>query len=443
MILRFGLGNHYSVKDYQDISLVASSLKDEESALLGVTNEDEQGALRAIPVAAIYGANASGKSSILNGLSSIAYAVRDSHTSSNESEGTPFHPFALKLESTVEPSTFDIDFVLDDTRFHYGFSVDGKRIVSEWLYSFPLTTRRQTRSVLFYRDADESEPFHFGKALRGENKAIAKLVRPNSLFVSAAAQNAHPAITPIFDYFVEKITTRNAREPHDLATQIANYIGKNEDKKNQVVTFLKAADVGICDIRIETKPLDQDQIQFRDELSKLVSNHIPNLNLSKAPQEHTSVRLLHAGENGQNFPINLDSESAGTRTLLTLLGSILDKLEDGGTLIIDELDSTLHPLLSRQLLKLFSSPSTNPGKAQLIFSTHDTNLLAGRLLRRDQIFLTEKDNAGATQIYSLSEIKVRSSENMEAGYLSGRYGAIPFLGFDRVLQDMRHVARDE
>ena len=136
--------------------------------------------------------------------------------------------------------------------------------------------------------------------------------------------------------------------------------------------------------------------------------------------------------------MEFEYESAGTIALLGLLGPLLKRLKEGGVLLIDELNSTLHPLISRELIRLFSRAETNPGKAQLLFSTHDTNLLSNKILRRDQIWFAEKDEQGATHIFSLAEIKVRSSENFESGYLHGRFGAIPFLGVtDSFIQDER------
>lgn len=447
MLLRFGVSNHCSIREYQELSLVATTLKDSEAGLFEVSPiaakrspVSSKGSIRVVPVVAIYGANAAGKSTVLKAFDFFVQGIVRSHERTAASEGTPHTPFLLEGSSKKAPSHYDADFVIGETRYHYGYSVDGKVIVSEWLYSFPLNTARQVRTVLFYRSKSEENEFYFGKALKGDNKRISKLTRPNSLFMSAAAQNAHPQLVPVFDFFFKKVS-RRIEEPQSLevvSEQLSVYFSDDEKRRTQVLNFLRAADIGIKEIDFSKTPIGEKEKLFRQDFEQILSKHIkdPSVLSGLKSDDKTKVELLHHGVNGESIPIPLRFESAGTLSLLQLLGPVFSRLEEGGVLLVDELNNTLHPLVSRELIRLFSSPDTNPGKAQLIFTTHDTGMLSCGLLRRDQIWFAEKDNYGATHIYALSSIKIRASDNIERGYISGRFGAIPLFGirgFDSTL----------
>ncbi len=427
MFLRFGVENHRSIKTYQEISLIATSLKDDESSLFSV---GEESALRVSPVLAFYGANASGKSTALNALNFFIDAICSSHTSKMPIGRTPYQPFLLEKEFSETPSKYDADFVIGDHRYHYGFILDGKRILEEWLFSYPIAGDRQARSVLFHRNCANEEEFYFGKNLRGANKAIAKLVRPNSLYLSAAAQNAHAQLTPLYQYFDEKITRRlGDLFDHFLPEQILAYFSEDSTRLDKAVGYLAEADTGITSVEFEKIPLDQKEIKFIGDFEQLLQSVTEDKEfVLPLKQEKARVKLMHRGADGRTYPIDIEKESSGTKSFIGLIGPILIRLAEGGIIIVDELNSTLHPLLSRRLIQLFLDTSINVGKAQLLFTTHDTSLLASGGLRRDQIWFAEKDNEGATHLYSMSEMKVRSRDNLESGYLHGRFGAVPYYG---------------
>lgn len=452
MLLRFGVENHESISTYQELLMTISSLKDSTFGLLSVGSDsvDESGQLlgkqlHVGPVAAIYGANAAGKSTLLKAFDFFTSGIVRSHTRIASSEGTPYHPFLLDDTSREKPSRYDVDIVLGKTRYHYGYSLDGKKIVNEWLYSYSLDSSRWIKSTLFTRQTNDDGlvDISSGKGLRGENRLIGKLVRPNSLFLSVAAQNAHPQLTPIFDFFNSQVIRRLDQNSsiHNIDDQLLAYFGADENRKSVALNFLKAADIGISGMDFSKTPIKEKTKQFLQDFEQVINRHLPSekLNLSNR-EEHVDVSLLHTGFNSRSYPIPLDKESVGTLSLLQLIGPALIRLNEGGVLIVDELNSTLHPLVSRALIQLFMNPNTNPGKAQLLFTTHDTNLLSGGLLRRDQIWFAEKDPEGATHIYALSDIKVRADDNFERGYLTGRFGAVPFINENFI--DILKAARD-
>jgi len=438
MIIRFGVANHRSIREYQELSLVATKLKDDESGLLIAGNEPlhqeipPDNALRVVPVVALYGANASGKSTVLHALSTLVQMIVTSHESR---ERRWFQPFLLDDESRKGPAKYDIDFVIDATRFHYGVETCSERIRSEWLYSYNLAAKRQTRTVLFHRDSEAAEEFYFGKTLKGENRQISRLVRKDSLFISAAAQNSHPQLTGVYDFFRNKFTSRlHSGTEAMLADHLVAYFGSSETRRANALSFLRAADVGVSGMDFSKIPVGERVKTFSKGLEKLLGDYLSEIGqeeeFSLARDERSDVKLVHSGGDGKTYSLEISAESAGTTSLLSLLGPIFERLAEGGVIIIDELNSTLHPLVSRKLIGLFSDPETNPKGAQAIFTTHDTNILGGGSLRRDQIWFAEKDREGATHLYAMSDIKVRASDNLEAGYLSGRFGAVPFYGVE-------------
>lgn len=452
MLLRFGVENHGSIASYQELQLTATSLKDDDTGVMiaNGASVDRSRALRVLPVAGIYGANASGKSTILRAIDFFVSAITHSHSRVARRTGTPYDPYLLDTESRNKPSRYDADIVLGDTRYHYCFVLDGKYILQEWLYSFDLTSTRQVRSVMFGRETSDGgavEVVFPGKSLKGENKQIAKLVRPNSLFLSVAAQNSHPQLTPIFEFFEQVVSRLNANlNEFFVIDQLTAYFALDPQRRDAALEFLRAADVGISGIDFSRIPIEEKELQVLKSIEQAVRQHVdlPESEKGSMPsdlmKERVSVKLGHRGKDGEIYPIALDAESTGTQALLQLLGPVFAKLHAGGTILIDELNTALHPLVSRELIKLFQNPITNPGKAQLIFSTHDTNLLTGALLRRDQVWFAEKDSQGCSHLYSLSDIKVRATDNIERGYLMGRFGAIPFVGcgldeFSRLLTE--------
>lgn len=434
MLLRFGVDNHRSIASYQELSMVATSLKDHDDGLI-TANPDTLGKkILVSPVAGIYGANAAGKSTLLEAFDFFCSGIVSSHAHTASSTGTPHVPFRFDDFSNGQASKYDVDIVINGIRYHYGYMLDGKKISNEWLYSFDLNSARRTRTILFARETNDENNtvFKFGKTLKGENKQIAKFVRPNSLFLSTAAQNSHPQLSQIFEFFYSKVVRRldDDIQINNISEQLTAYFGDNEKRRLTALEFLRAADVGISGMDFSKVTMNEKSQSVLKDFEQVISKHygpddVPGiLSVKEIPR----VKLIHSGKDGKSYPIDLKRESSGTLSLLQLIGPVLVRLIEGGILMVDELNSKLHPLVSRELIKLFLDPRVNTGNAQLIFTTHDTNILSGNLLRRDQVWFAEKDGDGSTHIYSLSDIKVRSSDNIEKGYLTGRFGAIPFSG---------------
>jgi hypothetical protein len=324
-------------------------------------------------------------------------------------------------ESKREPSEIEVDFLLAGVRHRYGFRVDSQAVLEEWLYVYP----KGKKQTWFHRK--RGNPIVFSDKMPGENRTIENLTRQNSLFLSAAAQNAHEAVLPIFTWlsgFLCVIGDRRKYRSHtaELCSKL--------DYKNEIARLVSVADLGIAEMRVEDTKFPDKTKEIVDAIATILK--VPKERLFELPETHQAIRLLHRFEN-TTVPFNMDQESDGTLAYLALLGPAVDAIKNGTPLLIDELDASLHPLLAIQLLRLFNTPSSNPKGAQLIFNTHDTNLLSSGVLRRDQIWFTEKGNDATSHLYALSDFKPRRQENLQNGYLQGRYGAIPFINPDAFL----------
>ncbi len=414
MLLQFRVTNHRSLRDEQTLSMISVGSAESGRPLMATASGE-----RALPAVAIYGANASGKSNVLHALAFAREAVLMSHRVWEPETGVPVEPFALSAK-TQEPSLYELDIAVDGVRYRYGFELSAKRIEREWLFAWP----NRRRQMLFDREGDTIE---FGENLRGENATIRQLTRANSLFLSAAAQNNHEQLRPIYRWFARaqleaRLRTRSLRAQrlvgarpgleHRLVRALdpahsTPSTNSTSDLREAILRIVKAADVGIVDLRVEM-PADEET--------------------SRPPK----VLVRHDATDEGNAWLPLEAESAGTIRLLDLSVPLITALQGGGLICIDELERSLHPAIALELVRLFNSSTQNAAGAQLLFTTHDTNLLGRTLgespLHRDQIWFTEKDLAGATHLYPLTDFHPRAEENMERGYLQGRYGAIPFLG---------------
>lgn len=437
MLLSFRFKNFRSFRDEQEFSMVASNLRGPTEPLIETSRKD----LKVLPVAAVYGANASGKTNLLAALHFMAKTVRASFRNWTPGSEIPVELFGLDPETAFQPARFEVNLLLDGVRFQYGFVLDPSRVLEEWLYAFP----EGRRQLWFSREhRDKTEHFKFGKNLAGPNQTVRDVTRENSLFLSAAAQNNHAQVSPIYRWFQEDLDLvwgdRSA-----LVSLSAKYLSA-PGLRQSLLELLTAADLGITNIAFEEVPDRGLQQLFRSEinyqwgaLEEALAAFPKSLKpLPGRPRANRSyaggytVAISHcAGADKPPVVFGMEEESEGTRTLLGLAWPIFRCLERGGVLLIDELEASLHPLLARELIRLFSRPESNPRGAQLIFNTHDTNLLDPELLRRDQIWFCEKDREGASRLYPLSDFRPRRMENVERGYLQGRYGAIPFLGFSR------------
>lgn len=414
MLVEFRVKNFRSLRDEQTLTLMASKDKTFEDTHTLTTG------LKAAPSllrsAVVYGANAGGKSNLIKAMQYMRGVVLESATVIQPGQTFAVQPFRLDVLSVNQPTEFEVTFILDEVRYQYGFAMTTQRIVSEHLLVYK-AFKPQRWFERHFDDKSGKDVYEFGPGLKGAKSLWEGATRPNALFLSMAVQLNSEAMRPVFNWFSTGLVIFN--EQAQLSPQTSIQMLKHADGRKQICEFLTAADISIADIEVVTRKVPGQAVHFDLVAGKTEVR-------SEEVEEH-QLRFSHVTEQGRAV-FDLMDESNGTRNLLFLTGPVLDILKKGLTLVIDELDTSLHTLLVRELVRLFHRPEVNTGGAQLIFTTHDTSLLdAPDLFRRDQVWFVEKDMDQASTLVALSEFSPRKNEALERGYLMGRYGGIPFL----------------
>jgi AAA15 family ATPase/GTPase len=414
MLVEFRVKNFRSLLDEQVLSLVASTdktLLDTHALTTGL-----KVAPHLLKSAVVYGANACGKSNLIKALQYMRGVVLGSAGLQPGQTFDRLQPFKLDTTSASQPTEFEVTFILEGVRYQYGFAMTAQRIVSEHLLVYKAFKPQRWFDRHF--DAESGKDvYDFGPGLKGAKNLWEGATRPNALFLSIAVQLNSEALRPVFDWFANRLVIFNEQSP--LSPQFSVQMLKQEAQRKAICDFLCAADISIADIEVATKQAMVHSIRFDLATGKREED--------AGEQAVDEVKFHHVTEQGKAV-FDLMDESNGTRNLLFLAGPVLDILSKGLTLVVDELDTSLHTLLVQALVRLFHRPDANTGGAQLVFTTHDTSLLdAYGLFRRDQIWFVEKKPNQSSALYPLIDFSPRKNEALERGYLQGRYGALPFL----------------
>lgn len=414
MLVEFRTQNFRSLRDEQLLSLVASpdkSLLDTHALDTGL-----KAAPHVLKSAVVYGANASGKSNLIKALQYMRDVVLMSATLQPGQAFARLQPFRLDAVSASQPTAFEVTFILDGVRYQYGFAMNAQRIVSEQLLVYKAFKPQRWFERHFDAESGK-DAYEFGPGLKGAKTLWEGATRPNALFLSMAVQLNSEALRPVYDWFAHRLVILNEHAP--LSPQFSLEMLKLEAQRKAIGEFLRAADISIADVEVATKQATVHSIRFDLATGKREEE--------TGEQTVDEVRFHHLTEHGQAV-FDLADESSGTRNLLFLAGPVLDILSNGQTLVVDELDTSLHTLLVQALVRLFHRPEANTGGAQLVFTTHDTSLLdAYGLFRRDQVWFVEKRPDQSSSLYPLLDFSPRKNEALERGYLQGRYGALPLL----------------
>ncbi len=424
MIIEFRVKNYRSIGDDQTFSMVAGSIKDNPHNVIEPQSRMKQGLLRS---AVLYGANASGKSNIILALRTMRNLVLNSTDHKPGDTIESIDPFLFDKDLRTEPTEFDLTFICDDIRYQYGFAIDRNTVHEEWLYAYP----KGQPQMLFRRTVDDDSDcsiFEFGSNFKGEKVAISERTTSNTLYLSKAASDNHPLLNNLFIWFRRSLKILNMyKHPSNLMAYSAKMIGESQDHKDWIHNLIHHADFGIESVSSEERPIT-DTPRFKNLSEKIRKRIIAD----SEDVKYTKIMSSHKAD--PSVKLDFDEESEGTQRYFALSSPLYNVLQNGKTLVVDELDSSMHPLLIRKIVQLFHDPEINKNNAQLIFTTHDTNLLKPEIFRRDQVWFVEKDRQEQSQYYSLLEYKTkqgdkpRKDEAWERGYLAGRYGAIPFLG---------------
>ena len=394
MLLEFCVKNFLSIKDDLKLSFVATTLKESLSEPNDVIRISDMG-LALVRSAVIYGANASGKTNVLKAIAFYRSFIMNSFKNGQAGESIDVENFRLNASTVQEPTTMEATFTVGEYLYRYGFEVGEKAVHAEWLYR-RMNRKRSKEVEIFYRE--ETGVTVHAKSPLMQDLVNRKMVRDNALLLSTAAQFNETTAVDIL-HWLSDTQVLFCSEDDKMWLQAIRHLD-DEKMRERIVRFAKYADLGIENITKIGNRIVSSHRQYDDE-----------------GRETNDVAFSFSG-----------NESEGTIKYFSLAYPIIDALDNGKRLVVDELDSKLHPLLVRKIVTLFNSAETNPKGAQLLFTTHDTFLLSAGLFRRDQVWFTQKDNFGATEAYSLAEYKVRGSSPFERDYLQGKFGATPIIG---------------
>jgi len=422
MLLEFTVKNYLSFKDEVTLSMYAQP---------GITGHEKYnlGSVRGLQVlktAVVYGANASGKSNLLSKAIGFMkhFVVSSLEHKVEKNQRIEVESFKFNTDTVNAPSEFEMVFIYQDIYYRYGFALDTKRIHREWLYYAPDEEEIKLFDRTFANGmytVDLGETFEEGR-LAVEKQAI----REDALLLRVVSSFNGQISRIVMDWFTNHLNVLLATKEETFEGFTYSKLENDPSFRPDIKRFLEVADTAIEDIELAKVTENDIPKHLPEELRELI--------LSKAKMVATKHTVRDASGNvAGSVLLNLaQHESEGTQKLFALSGPIIETLRQGETLIVDELDSKLHPIMMRFIINLFNSPASNPHHAQLIFAAHDTNLLSPRFFRKDQLWFTEKDLYGATDLYSLADYQLADDlteeDAYQRDYFQGKYGAVPFIG---------------
>jgi len=420
MLINFTVGNYRSFKNEKTLSMEAAPIKEHKDAVISVDK------YKLLPLAVLYGANSSGKSNVLSAFSVMKYVVVNSVKLNPDEEIVPFFPFMLDTKSFELPTSFEVEFLIGTTYYRYGFEYNEKIIATEWLYE---RLPGEKEYNLFLRSGSA---YKVSSTRFAEGKGKETSTSDNRLFLSLVAQLRGQKSVKIIEWFsnINFISGLNNSGYESFTKQMIQY---RLEGFLPAFNFFQKLQLGFKDIKVKETDIPSD-------FKKALVGAPLDVQKKLLQERYTELRTTHEIFDESGSVVRLDEfseevmESEGTKKVIELSGPLFDTLLNGKILLVDELDAKLHPILTRNIIMLFNDPQQNKKGAQLIFATHDTNLLNINFVRRDQVWFTEKDPQESTDLYSLVEfkdeegIKVRKDRSLAKDYINGRFGAIPFIG---------------
>ena len=412
MLIQFNFKNYKGFKYETSLDMIATSLKEHQYNLIDTESE------KILKIAAIYGANASGKSTIIEAFGFMNSFIINSFKYSTSNIDIPLKRYAFDKNSKQEPAEFEVFIKYKNNEYQYGFKIDNKRVLEEWLYKRDFKSEKTTKyNTLFERVGKQIE---CSSQLK-EAKSLALITEDNTLFLSICSNAKIPYVKEVMEWFNNTtIVDMGDCEVEGLITRGVSSTIEDREYQREIVRFLNAIDINIVDIRVEKVNLDGEKNKYR-----IYSYH-------------------KIQDSNESIEIPFYEESSGTQKMFALYSLFKHSIEVGIPIFIDELDAKLHPLLMKYILNMFHSEETNKRGAQLIYTAHDDFTLNKDIFRRDQIWFVEKDINSVVNLYSLAEYKlgdkkIRNDASYNKDYLSGKYGAIPILNSFDISGDKKYT----
>lgn len=432
MLIEFRFKNYRSFRDEAILSMEAIGLSSFKNCLIPLSSK-----VKLLPAIAIYGKNGGGKSNVIRAFWLAVQFIRNAQRTQHERAAIPVKPFALNDYSEKEPTEFAFEYTSGGMKYWYGFAATREKVYSEYLYHAP-----KGQKALVFKRTEQEFSFTEDKIKRA---MIGDMVAENQLFFSVACTMNDAASVAAMRWFRDEVFF--SRDYSDIPSRLMEY-SEDPNMLKAIADYAKAADLGIQDMQFEinSKEIENDRalpnnipegvktalIQFMHALAESTNNGEVRLKMGEV-----SAKASHQGKkrNGQmaSYSLELSDESDGTRKLMALAPAIESALRTGGVLLVDELERELHPMLVDYIVAKFQSKNSNPNGAQIVFTTHNTELMNLELLRKDQLYFVDKrDKDGASELYTISEFATRTTENIRKGYLVGKYGATPDVEIEEV-----------
>lgn len=433
MLIEFKFGNFRSFRDEAVLSMEATGLSTFKNSLITYKNT------KLLPSVVIYGKNGGGKSNVIRAFWLAVQFIRNAQRTQHEKASIPVKPFLLNDTSVNEPTSFEFTYVLDEVKYIYGFAATKNCVVREYLYHAP----KGQKSMVFER---EYQTFTFREnAEKRKRQLISETVAPNQLYFAIACTMNEKACIAAMKWFREYLFF--SRDYTDIPHQLLEY-SEDTNMLNAISNYAKMADLGIKDMKFEIKSTELDEsLTFPEEMPEGIKaalttfmqalSDAPNSSETKLMMGEVDATSFHKGIDSDGterlYPLKLSDESDGTRKLMAIAPGVERVLACGGVLLVDELEKEMHPMLFELIVSKFQSKTSNPNNAQLIFTTHNTELLNMELIRKDQIYFADKSRKdGSSSLYSISEFATPTTENVRKGYLMGKYGATPDIEIEEV-----------
>lgn len=432
MLIEFTFNNYRSFRDEAVLSMEATGLGAFKSTLINYKNA------KILPGVAIYGKNGGGKSNVIRAFWLAVQFIKNAQRTQHEKAAIPVVPFALNDYSSNEPTEFNFVYTLNGIKYWYGFAATKEEIIKEYLYHAP----KGQKALVFNR---EKQVFSFTED-KARRKLISETIAPNQLYFSVACTMNDTACVTAMSWFREEIFF--SRDYSDIPRQLLEY-SDDPNMLKAISDYAKAADFGIQDMSFEIESeVMKDELTFPEGIPERIKSALTQfINVLSETSNNSEVRLkmgevkatsMHPGidkeGNRKVYPLELLDESDGTRKLMSMAPAIESVLSNGGLLLIDEIERELHPMLVDYIIARFQSKRTNPNGAQIIFTTHNTELMNLELLRKDQFYFVDKNESdGASDLYGISDFSTRTTENIRKAYLLGKYGATPDIEIEEVI----------
>lgn len=430
MLIEFKFKNYRSFRDETVLSMEATGLGTFKNCLIAYNN------MRLLPGVAIFGKNGGGKSNVIRAFWLSVQFIKNAQRTQHEKAVIPVVPFILNDYSKNSPTEFQFVYTMDDIKYWYSFAATKDKVVSESLYHAP----KGQKALVFSR---EEQVFTFTEE-KAKRKLISETVAENQLFFSVACTMNDLACVNAMKWFRERIFF--SRDYADIPKQLLDY-SNDSNMLKAISDYAKAADFGIEDMQFEINSKEVEDLEFPENMPegiKIALSQFVHVLAETSNNSETRLKMgevkatsKHQGINADGiselYSLELEDESDGTRKLMSIAPAIESVLNNGGILLVDELERELHPLLVDFIIAKFQSKATNKKGAQIIFTTHNTELMSMELLRKDQLYFADKDQQdGSSELYSISEFGTKTAENIRKGYLIGKYGATPNIEIEEV-----------